>query len=633
MKNVLSTALSAFFVLVAAFIVHRALTFDALTPSTGMAWSAMAQAVAVGILSDIWVAFIGSFCVLIAGIVRLERLIATSLIVSLAFASAAHQAYVEYFRFQIVPFHLTYLLDPDFVKANGRSILNGAVWLNLILIVSLLPAFYKISDIFLNKLAYHKLAYLALALIATLSHNRNIILRMRWFVPESLQLNTFERLYATTLATRLPAPLSLEQVNYLKQSIFPHSENLPVESIIKRKATDARNVDDVGKDIRNIFVEARTQGRKPLVISLLLESLRPSETGYFAPGEPSLTPYLDNIATKSITFMNAYSTGSVTRGAQEAILCGYFGSRDTSLMRGNAIVSAECLPDLLKTRKNVHTFWYHGGEGRFDSQADFWHMHHVKEIISQRDFSESFARTDWGIGDLSFLLDAAERIETLRSNIAFDAGLGMLLTVTNHIPWQLPTDAPQSLQKMRATEDHPSRLTVSYTDFALGNFVDSLKKKGIWDDLILVLVSDHGNSVAPHREIYKFDPARDYRLQSHINLVVSGGLVEQVLKRKNLEAMTRMELVSQADIAGFFGFLFDVDEAQFFGESLFLLARRSPVLSDIEQGLFNPRTGRFFSKKELIEVDPALQPEADRLGILYFRSFLRLIMQQTIDGT
>ena len=136
MKNVLSTALSAFFVLVAAFIVHRALTFDALTPSTGMAWSAMAQAVAVGILSDIWVAFIGSFCVLIAGIVRLERLIATSLIVSLAFASAAHQAYDEYFRFQIVPFHLTYLLDPDFVKANGRSILNGAVWLNLILIAN-----------------------------------------------------------------------------------------------------------------------------------------------------------------------------------------------------------------------------------------------------------------------------------------------------------------------------------------------------------------------------------------------------------------------------------------------------------------------------------------------------------------
>jgi hypothetical protein len=205
------------------------------------------------------------------------------------------------------------------------------------------------------------------------------------------------------------------------------------------------------------------------------------------------------------------------------------------------------------------------------------------------------------------------------------AVLGMVLTVTNHIPWRLPDDAPPRIHQLAAGAGHPSWATTAYADEALGRFLKRLETSGLWQDTLLVLVSDHGTSVPPYADIYGADPAASERLQSHVNLIVTGGLVDRVLAAAGRSAVVRRELVSQADVGGFLAYLLGLQDASFLGEALFTNARRAPVLSDLEQGLFSPGTGKFFSNRDVVDAEADGRPEDERLSLLYFRAFLQYI--------
>lgn len=625
MKEVIATALATFFALVSGFFLHRAMTWGALAPAEAMGTQAALEAALVGGLSDTWIAFLASCLVLAAGAARIHRFVAWGLLFFVAVSAAGHQAYAEYFRFQIVPFHMSYMTDVEFIKANGGSLLDWRVLATFVGILGIGAAILRL-DAF-RALSLRRLVTTGLILgLATLAgHNRNIVLRMRWFVPENLQLNTLERLYVSFASSRLPRELTPAELEYLRRALGAPQDAAALNELIARPPPADAEVDQLGRELRRAFTQARDAGRKPLALAVLLESWRPAETGFFAPDKASLTPQLDALARRSIVFTNAYGTGSVTRGAQEAVYCAYLGSRDTSMMRGRAIVAPTCLPDLVAKRGDVATFWYHGGEGRFDSQAAFWKERRVGEILSQKDFPDSTPRTGWGVGDLSFLATASGRLEQLMATTPASAVLGMVLTVTNHIPWRLPDDASPQIRQLAAGVGHPSWATTAYADEALGRFLKRLQTSGLWQDTLLVLVSDHGTSVPPYADIYGGDPAAPERLQSHVNLIVAGGLVDQVLAASGQSAVARRELVSQADVGGFLAYLLGLQDGSFLGETLFARARRAPVLSDLEQGLFNPGTGKFFSNRDVVDAVADGRPEDERLSLLYFRAFLQYI--------
>jgi hypothetical protein len=625
MKEVIATALATFFALVSGFFLHRAMTWGALAPAEAMTTQAALEAAVVGGLSDAWIAFLVACLVLPAGAAGLHRQVAWGIVCLVAVAAAGHQAYAEYFRFQIVPFHMSYVTDVEFMKANGRSLLDWRVLTTFVGILGIGAAVLRL-DAFCA-LSQRRLVAtgLILGLTALVGHNRNIVLRMRWFVPENLQLNALERLYVSFASSRLPKELTQAELEYLRRALGAPKDAAALTELIARPPPADAEVDELGRKLRHAFAQAREAGRKPLALAVLLESWRPAETGFFAPDKLSLTPHLDALAQRSIVFTNAYGTGSVTRGAQEAVYCAYLGSRDTSLMRGHAIVTPTCLPDLVAKRGDVATFWYHGGEGRFDSQAAFWKERRVGEILSQKDFPDSAPRTGWGVGDLSFLATAGGRLEQLMATTPASAVLGMVLTVTNHIPWRLPDDAPPHIHQLAAGVGHPSWATTAYADEALGRFLKRLEASGLWQDTLLVLVSDHGTSVPPYADIYGADPAASERLQSHVNLIVTGGLVDRVLAAAGRSAVVRRELVSQADVGGFLAYLLGLQDASFLGEALFTNARRAPVLSDLEQGLFSPGTGKFFSNRDVVDAEADGRPEDERLSLLYFRAFLQYI--------
>lgn len=636
-SKLLSSALESLAALFVLYLTHRLLSLSALSP-TELTPLLRAQALTVGILSDLWVAtlvatliLLGSALLAALGLPQVARVCRLGVLLLSAIGVGAHQAYVDFYHAQIIPFHLRYLMDPDFLTANGLSLLGlkpFVVFLSMGVTLAILVMGDFLRDRSLRHLAT---AATAIFFVALVGHNRNIHWRVQWFVHDNLQVNVAERLYLQAKSSDLPDPLTQDEARHLASAVAadaPTSERTPTADdllrLITKPAIDTLEVRSVGKSIKSRFQAAQAAGRRPMILVVLLESLRPSETGYFAPGRaPSLTPHLDQVAASGIFFTQAYSTGSVTRGAQEAVFCGYLGSRDTSLMRGQTAVRLPCLPELVNAgdRASTDTFWFHGGEGRFDNQVDFWSAHGIAHVMAMKDFPPDAPRTGWGVGDATFFKATAQRLEELKRSSTSTSLMGMALSISNHIPWTMPTDLPQ----FAAPEglSHQSYVTTAYADAALGDFLAELKRRLLWTDTLLILASDHGNNVPPYVDLYEGSTVKQPLLQSHINLLLSGGLVDAALADEALPNLMIEDPVSQADIAALVAYVKDVHGARFMGENPLGAARHLPVLATLEQDVFDPRAMRAYSRRVAARSAPVDTPADELRTLLFFRAFLQ----------
>lgn len=622
----LAVALAGYIILIVLMWTHRALTFPVLLPSAaGEGVAGVLAPFFVGALSDIWVAYLLTFITWFLATIGGKKA-SYIWLATLALLTAGHQAYVEFFHFQIVPAHIAYLLDTDFLAANAATAFS---WRGLIILVAFVGMAAALNTIwFTTTLSRGRRAgwtLLALLPLCLLAHHKNIMLRENWFIPEPLRLQALENLFIRWRRFTPPTRLSADEVRELATNVGA-SDLRPFALLSRPPESDDR----IAIALKQAFSASRAAQKRPVIGVILMESMRPSETGYFDPHKTSLTPRLDELAAKGIVFTQAFSTGSVTRGGQEAVLCGYLGSRDASLMRGNSLASIRCIPDELAAGdRRAGFFWYHGGEGRFDGQERFWSARKTLDSLSLKDFDKNAAHTGWGVGDLTFFRQAYSKLVTLRQDPRFDSLVGMMLSVSNHIPWNLPNDAPAALAAEAATANHPSYATTRYADDALGTAIDAAKKDGLWRDLILLAISDHGNDVAPYTELYANNDTRTARLESHINFMLAGGLVESALQTAGKVApLVVSDIKSQADAAALIGFILGLD-TPFMGEVPLNITRHLPVISELEQAVFVPAAGIATTRSAMASaLTRPEEPPVMRTARLYYRLFLDFITRR-----
>jgi hypothetical protein len=270
---------------------------------------------------------------------------------------------------------------------------------------------------------------------------------------------------------------------------------------------------------------------------MALETFRPSEIEVYQTenqGSESeeLTPAFNELTRSGIFFRSAWSSGTITATGQEALWCGAPSGLTTSLMRFQTHLNVTCIPDLVHVAGG-RSLWIHNGEQRFDNQGSFWRRHHVDRIISSVDFPPGTPGGSWGLSDLALAHKAVKEIAEARRNPDAKYIAPFILTVANHIPWDLPADAPDRIKEMTAEESPNLAMwrTTAYTDAAIKLFVEELKKQQLWDRTILVLASDHGN----------LEPGRSppERRQSQIALLITGGITQRILfesgKTANIE--------------------------------------------------------------------------------------------------
>ena len=579
----------------------------------------LAQSFLVGAASDLWVATLIAMMWAIPAALcspRAATWIAAAGCLVLSTLVALHQSYVEFYRVPIMAFHLRYLADLEFIKAST----SATAWSPLVIaniagaLLALLASTLRIKP-----------AIPVLIITAIAVHTLQIRYRVQWFIPGPLHFNPIEKIVVDlSHQTLIPPPTTGEVARFaqMRLAIAPESPRTRLR-----------------QKLHAAFQNQIAKGKRPVIAVLALETFRPTEIGVFRKESPpstastltqtlpetlTLTPAFDALSKNGILFTEAWSSGTVTCAGQEALWCGQPSGLFSSLMRGSArIQNASCIPDEIKANGGL-PLWVHNGDGKFDNQVSFWRRHGVSSPISSTDYPAEIPRASWGLSDL-ILADravteiAGARNQPLGNKIDFIAPF--ILTVSNHIPWDLPDDASDAVKKIQAPENQDGTpnikmwRTTAYTDQAIARFVAGAKAQDFWQNTILIIASDHGNLEAgKHGTTTRsssgsssgssggygsgFDSAA--RRQSHIALLLTGGLVESALGELNPKNtpnfMTVHESVGQTGVAE----LIRAITAKVLSRNPDILAWPSnfPVFSDQNETLYVPALDLNIKKSE-----------------------------------
>jgi Sulfatase len=611
------------------FALHRVAAWHVLSEPYASEFnnpfSMLWKSAVTGVLSDIWAAALLSLPFWIFEYYpstrnrRLQKNLGTIWILLIGGLTAAHQGYVEFFKFQIIPFHLTYMTDTAFISASGTTMFGPTSWYILALSAALAVWLQRGSVI--RKKRALSLRLMSVIVLALVGHALNIRFRVNWFIVEPLQANYIESLYSNLGKKPTLKPVSaIEKERFALLSgqaslLFPKPSADSYLSLIQTEVLRLR----------------KTPG--PIIIGLILsESLRDTDTGKRAQDNRSITPNIDRLQSSGVRFTHVYSSGPVTRGGQEATWCGTPSATDTSLMRSFPDVSIKCLPTLYRGSKGVRTIWLHGGDQQFDSQLAFWTRQGVSQLVTRTDYPSGTPSTGWGISDLALFDKSAAILSELSEIGGVTTLMPMVLSVTNHIPWTVPSDA--SVETKQSITEHPAHKTIKYFDESLDLFVRRLKEKNLWERAIFVVAGDHGNLEMPWEDHYKNDPMKWERLLSHVSVTVTGGIIEKLRAEGELPAVIG-EFTAQNQIAPFLASFAEVDAVS--GEknplpdvSVFMdapLFVKSPwtVTSDLNQYLFLPEAGLKLPKEKVLGGLVPETPDPSWLSATRYRAWLEFL--------
>jgi hypothetical protein len=527
--------------------------------------------------------------------------------------TASHQAYVEFFKFQIIPFHLTYLTDRSFLVSNSSGMIATST--GLLMALSFMTAYWVRSPSKFRRKRNVSILLGVVVLGSVWAHTSNIRWRVNWFIIEPLQTNYLEALYSNLGKKPTVTKLSESETNSLT-AITGSASPLQVPA--------SHTPGDELKALSHEIFRLKSQNRPVLIAVVVAESLRDADFGPRESDGESLTPSLDRMAAMGVRFRNMYSSGPVTRGGQEAVWCGTPSATDTSLMRSFPDAAVDCLPAILKKSPGVETFWIHGGDELFDSQMAFWRKQGVKNFVTKSDFNPKAPRTGWGISDLALFDKATSVITEAAKSDPKNVLVPMILTVTNHIPWVTPSDASIDLRSKNFT--HEQFKTISYFDESFDLFAGNLKQAGLWDSTLLVVIGDHGNLEPTWRQPYADDPMKWERLLSHVGALLTGGIIERLRGRGDLPAFVE-SFTSQTQIMPFIARLAapkSTDVSYTMDRPLFETSPW-PVSSDLNQYLFLPRSGQRLAKEDVLAGKISAGQQDEVIASLRYRAWLEFL--------
>jgi phosphoglycerol transferase MdoB-like AlkP superfamily enzyme len=240
-------------------------------------------------------------------------------------------------------------------------------------------------------------------------------------------------------------------------------------------------------------------GVKPNIIFFLMESIRAEEVGCYGADPPGITPNIDALARDGIRIDPAYSAGTYTASAELAIWYGLTPLPREVLITSRPDVSIVGFPQILRANGWKTFLWIHGGDSNFYRRDSFYLPRGV-QVVDGRSFPSADPTTNWGYSDRALARNAITILDRAQEPFAT-----MMLTVTNHHPFQLPADAdppiplPPNPVADRSARTADMLQTVHYTDEALGDFIRAARKRPWFAHSIIVVMGDHGVTIPPYQ--------------------------------------------------------------------------------------------------------------------------------------
>ena len=246
------------------------------------------------------------------------------------------------------------------------------------------------------------------------------------------------------------------------------------------------------------FSILNSQLKKNLVI-LILESFGEEYWGFYHNGK-GYTPFLDSLATHSLTFTRSYANGRKSIDALPSILSSIPMFVEPFILTrysNNEVSSiASCLRHM-----GYRTTFFHGADNAsmgFRSYAlatgfqDYYGMDEY--CLDNRFGGHDDFDGYWAIWDEEFMQYFALMLDTLPQPF-----MTTLFTATSHHPFNIPTRYQDTFRGGNL----PVYRTIEYTDYALRQFFRTASQMPWYDNTLFVITADHTN--VGEQEEYKTD--------------------------------------------------------------------------------------------------------------------------------
>lgn len=245
--------------------------------------------------------------------------------------------------------------------------------------------------------------------------------------------------------------------------------------------------------------------KRPNILLVVWESLGAEMTGCVG-NRPDITPNLDAMAREGVLFSRVSAGSFRTDRGVACLFSGLPGQPTTSIVRYTRKLPAlPALPRRL-TEIGYDTTAIYGGDISFMHINDYYLACGYSQLLSQSNFPPGLDKNKWGVHDGPAMQFCADRIEEMAQSGR--PWMTTLLTLSSHEPFEVP---------YHRLSDRIAN-SFAYTDASLGALKERLRKMPGWDDLLVIVVADHGLNLTNNP-----DSRRDY---CHIPIVMWGGAVE-----------------------------------------------------------------------------------------------------------
>lgn len=249
--------------------------------------------------------------------------------------------------------------------------------------------------------------------------------------------------------------------------------------------------------------------RRPDILTIQLESMGAPFIESLG-GAKNVAPELCQWMTRGVNFTNAWATSFRTDRGTVSALSGYVSYPTTSLMMTDSCLPL--LPSLAKTLKGygyTADYMYSGNSNHMNKRKymeavgfRMWDIEDIDVAPEERDV--------WGANDsiaMNRMLGLIQR--TKQENGAEKPFFWACQTISSHEPWEVPYHRL----------DNKVHNAFAYTDHCVGQFLDSLSRTPVWDNLLVVVYADHGHTYG-----LTFDNPEFF----HMPLFFIGGAVSKV---------------------------------------------------------------------------------------------------------
>ncbi|MEZ4484639.1 MAG: LTA synthase family protein [Syntrophotaleaceae bacterium] len=236
-------------------------------------------------------------------------------------------------------------------------------------------------------------------------------------------------------------------------------------------------------------------GKQPLnVVVILMESFSARFVGALG-ADQGLTPEFDRLAEQGVLYERAFSSGTHThQGVYSSLtsfpnLPGY--EYLMKMMEANQEFSG--LPTVLD-RHGYQTLFLYNGLFSWDNKEGFFRQHGIRRFIGTEDYQNpTFVDPVWGVSDHDVFARANAEFRDMAEKGPF---MGVVLTLSNHAPFNLPEPLP--FARIETGSDLDGRYNgMRYADWALGEFFRQASQESYFENTLFVITGDHGFASPP----------------------------------------------------------------------------------------------------------------------------------------